>query len=118
MATGNSGTIYSAYMPAGYHTIRAAFQWSLSNINAEAGTANMHYVLYMNSNDSGTYSTEYKVKGVGDRNYFNINGNRVYTLPKEGSGTRNDPFIMYAELSKDEKYNGYYATQPSYTFYP
>lgn len=102
MASGNTGTLYSAYMPRQFRTIRAAFYWNLTNINADAGTATLNYRLYMQSNDAQL--TEYKMYGTGDRNYLKINGNDVYRINDVGNASYSNPHKMYVNYTLDDKY--------------
>lgn len=66
----NSGTVYTDQSGIG---LRIGFSWSVSNINAEAGTATLNW----NAFTSGSNGSAAQINGS---NYGNINGSRLFTI--------------------------------------
>lgn len=111
MASGNTGTLTSAAM-YGTQDMRANFYWNISNVNPDAGTANLHYRLYLTSPSS----IEYKSYGTGDRNFCKINGSNIFAFSNVGNGTYSNPFKMYRRWQQHDPNTVRWVTPPNYTF--
>lgn len=107
----NSGTIKSNKAFPGT-TLWIYFYWNITNIDTVAGTATLNYKLYGYNSSA---KTKYQVFGT-DRNYFQLDGVKIWNVTDAGNGTKSRPYPMYTREDQDKQTTHYVSTSTGYTF--
>jgi len=107
----NKGTLKTNSAFPGTTGLWIYFDWEVKNPDPIAGTATLNYKLY-GYNSSAT--TKYRIYGT-DRNYFQLDGDKIWNVTSTGDGTKSKPYPMYTREDQD-KQTTHYVSRPSYTF--
>ena len=104
----NFGTVVSGSGEGGLYIVCS---WNISNIDNDAGTANLNWRLYVDG--GGGSNTSYVVHGY---NYFNVNGATVFAMGNGSGDSRGDPVNMYTPYWNNKGEPEY--QRSGYTFTP